>query len=167
MTDLNDNVFLDIDPDSNMYPNVNFDVNTADSLVTSNEYLTVQQYSDSFEMDKFDITMINYNTRSFHQNGQMFESFLSTNPFSHDIIILSETWNKSSNVQLCKIDGYNSFHSYRESRSGGVSVFSKNNYPCTQISYLSEVSENIEICVVAVNIRGFLIINIPPTRWYH
>ena len=152
----NSNNFDDIDPDRNMFAEHDFDQIFTNAQNTC-EYFTIQQYENSYVCSNSDISIINYNIRSFHKNGEAFESFLDSVPFKHDIIVLSETWNSRINVKLCKIEGYNAFHAYREGRSGGVSIFYRNIYKGIELSEFSEISENIETCVARVDVGNFLV----------
>ena len=53
--------------------------------------------------------------------------FLTSLNITPSIIVLTETWNKSEKINLCNIESYDGFHTYRnQMRSGGVSVFLRN-----------------------------------------
>ena len=68
--------------------------------------------------------LVNFNIRSFHSNGEAFSSLIELLSILPDIIVLTESWNNVSNVDMCNMDNYEGHHTYRDSgRGGGVSVF--------------------------------------------
>ena len=138
MLDFNDEQFIEIDPDIN-----NFNNNLGKcSMYTIDEFTNI--VSDNY------FTLMNFNIRSFHRNNQSLNAFL--NSFSNNnlhAIVLSETWNSNATVDLCSIEGYNSFHTYRQSsRGGGISIFTLNIFKSLKIDDISWCTENIESCVV-------------------
>ena len=162
--------FLDpIDPDFNLLGDYLITDPTNNDHQSSCKYYTLAQYNDCHQSSTLNCSLINYNIRSFHANGDNFNSFLETNQDSlPDFIILSETWNTPNNVQLCNIDGYTSHHAFRAagSRGGGISVLCKKKNQTSQLLH-SECSEHIESCIVKVkfNYTNVIIVGIyrPPS----
>ena len=138
MNDNNNEQFLEIDPDINNFDN---------SLGECNVY-TINEFGNVFSYEYF--TLINFNIRSFHRNSQTFNTFLeSVSNNNLHAIVLSETWNSLNTVDLCVIDGYNAYHTYRlNSRGGGISIFTLKLYRSLKINEISWCRENIESCVV-------------------
>lgn len=97
---------------------------------------------------ELNISIINYNIRSFHQNFETFEPILNLFDNPVDILVFSETWNNLSNFQLCKVQNYNSIHTMRENmRGGGVSIFCSNKFVMEKVDELSWCNSSIESCV--------------------
>lgn len=136
----------------NIDPDVHLDhVFTADS-----NYYTISEYENL--NNSCSLRIINFNIRSYNANYDTFESFLNSITLKHDIIILTETWNTKETVDMCKIDGYNSFHTFRtESKGGGVSVFSLNTYQTNKIDHLSLCNFYFETCVTKLKVGQNLI----------
>lgn len=158
-----------IDPDDNffneLYPN-----STQES---GSKYYSCELFNDLDPCADYDLSLLNYNVRSFNSNGRIFETWLSYLSTAPKFVILTETWNLFETEQLCSLDGYESFHTYRESHGhsrggpgGGVSVFFKDNFIGEKIESLSYCSSTIESCVcrVVVNNCNVVIIGIyrPP-----
>ena len=69
------------------------------------------------------------------------------------IIILTETW--FSNENAWNLEGYASYNTIRPiRRSGGVSVFVKNNLVSNKLQNLCICNENIEICTVSIVVNN-------------
>ena len=81
------------------------------------------------------------------------DNFLSMFPDDNipDIFVFSETW-KDSNDPV-SIPGYEGYHSVREGRSGGVSVFVKGQIPSCKLENLSYVNNTIEMVRIYKNIH--------------
>ena len=138
-------------------------------------YYSIGEYCDLLSNydQNLNLSLINYNIRSFHANKDPFLGLLSSFPKTPEFIILTETWNTKFNVQLCSIDNFVNFHTYRESplltqpRGGGVSIFCRNNFSCSKIHELSKCTENIESCVVKISFKSRFMIVVglyrPPT----
>ena len=132
-----------IDPDINLF---------GDRHVPC-KYYTLEEYN-SFYQNNLDFSLLNYNVRSFHSDRLNFDSMLYSLPKKFDLIVLTETWNTSLNVDMCFIEGYNSFHTIRGTGGGGVSIFSLNSQNVTKIDQLSWCTEALETCVVKVQINA-------------
>ena len=149
---------LHIDPDDNYYS------------------LIAQESCQYFTLDEFSVvpnnvdncSILNYNIRSFNANGATFEAMLDSVETDYDCIIITETWNTAENLELCRLDGFSSSHTYRQNlRGGGVSVFCSNRITMSDIEFLSRSEESIESCAVEFVLGGMKIIIIgiyrPPT----
>ena len=75
----------------------------------------------------YNLTLLNYNVRSFSSNGDSFCAFLANLVKMPDFIVLTETWVSPVTEPLCVIDGYTVVHTFRNNiRGGGVSIFHDN-----------------------------------------
>ena len=94
------------------------------------EYLTVSDFNDRMDgSNKYSI--FNYNVRSFCKNFDPFMGIFSEGNFP-DVMVFTETWFEPDTTQ--SIPGYQAYHSIRVgSRSGGVSVYVKNNFNSKQL----------------------------------
>lgn len=128
------------------------DIHVFNAITDDCEYSTVHEYNNS---QTSSIKLINFNIRSFNANFTYFEGFLNSIQFSHDFVVLTETWNSTDSVNLCKIDNYFGFHTVRSgNRSGwgGVSIFCLNSYSSQKLENLSVSNIFIETCVVRTKI---------------
>ena len=66
-----------------------------------------------------------------------------------DAFILTETWYDGSSPIV--IPGYIGYHSIRIGRSGGVSVFVKNQIPSSKVDEHSYTNESLEICTIKIS----------------
>lgn len=157
-TSLADQFHDSIDPDTNyfncLYEN---DIGSNQS-----NYLSIADYNLSCENSPDTFRIMAYNIRSFTANSEsMFAMFSSDKSFP-DVLNLNETWYKENTCQ--EINGYSGYHVTRtgHQRSGGVSVYVKNKYDSTNITQLSFVNENIEICTVKITVgnRSYFILAI-------
>ena len=135
-------LFADVDLDNLASPSENYQYFSIDDL-------------NAETFDECNLSLLNYNLRSFNTNSDSFLAFLKTLNFEFDFILLSETWNTSNTVNLCTIDNYSAFHTFRQNlRGGGVSIFCKSVYEVSKIDSLSSCTEDSEFCVVKVNYFG-------------
>ena len=113
MSIFNEDQLNDIDPDIVLNLNAN-----------ECKYFTVHDFNASFGAVKDNYFMLNLNIQSFHAKQSIFEAFLGSLCIPCNTLVLTETWNDSSYVHLCKIDNYEAEHTFRTtSRGGGVSIF--------------------------------------------
>ena len=140
------NSLNDIDPDTNF---LNFEQSNS-----SCKYQTLQEFTTNFLSNEnfYNFFLINFNIRSFPRNHDHLEAFLDCLPKFPDVLVLTETWNSSQNLNLCKISNFEGTHVYRSGtqRSGGVSIFISNQYKFEQIPSLCFVNEVMEVCAVSV-----------------
>ena len=129
-------ILYDVDPDVHYF---------GSDLQQSN-YYSVDQYKDLCYDSKSFISIINYNIRSFSANSDSMISMFSSSSFP-EILTLTETWFNEDNLE--DISGYSSFHITRKlRRSGGISIFVKQDISAIQIPHLSFSNETIEVCTV-------------------
>ena len=88
------------------------------------------------------------NIRSFNHNLDTFLC-LFDNIEMPDFFIFSETWHDSNTPVM--IPGYKSYHTIRPGRSGGISIFIKNNINSCHVENLSFTNDSIEICTVKIS----------------
>lgn len=112
------------------------------------QYISVDEFNTSVS-DTNNFHIFNQNIRSFAKNFDDLSVFLRELNVDIDIIVLTETW--FSNLNLCDIEGYVSYHSFRsESRGGGVSIFVRNDIKASHIQEKSYVTDSIECCTVEI-----------------
>ena len=138
----------------------NFEDGSSDSVCN---YYSIQECCDLLkgEHDNLDLFLVNYNIRSFHANTDSFSTLLSSFQMQPNFIILTETWNTHNTINMCSLENYYGFHTYREgpnARGGGVSIFSRDNLSCSKITELSLCNENIESCAIKINFGGKFIL---------
>ena len=107
-------------------------------------YYTVDSYNNILE--SFNLTLMNYNIRSFRKNSVNFISFLDTLRDLPNFIVVTETWNNFITVDLCEIPNYKGIHTVRESNGGGCSLFFRSNLKVEKIDRLSPCNDDIEVC---------------------
>ena len=91
---------------------------------------------------------MNFNIRSFHANGDEFGAVLNCFKIKPQVLILTETWNTSDTISLCRFDGLEGVHTFRtDRRGGGVSVFSNENFRLVKLDEISVCTDSIESCV--------------------
>ena len=157
---LNNNDLSDIDPDRNLLSNISSSCN----------YYTLGEYDSilSNERDKPTFRLINLNIRSFHNKSDSFTVFLSNFSKSPNAIVLTETWNTKNNLKFCTLEGFSSFHTFRDSTypGGGVSIFCKNGVSGEKVEEFCFCFDFLETCVVRLKFysSAYIIIGIyrPP-----
>ena len=120
------NILTEVDPDINhFHPNFNFEIHSIDS------------FKNKQDIDNRSLKIIHHNARSLMSLNRIdeYDIFFKKvkNPF--DILIFTETWLTPNKTELCKFDGFQSFHLYRptdnhidfKTRGGGISMFIKEN----------------------------------------
>ena len=149
-----------------IFENIDPDLNLLNTLVPhgSCKYFSVSDFCNlNLKNDHF--SLLNYNVRSFHKNGSNFQAMMDSLNVNFKCIVLSETWNNETNLQLCKLRGYKEFHIYRPkghvySTSGGISIFCELNIPAVLNTTLSFCNADIEVCVVDLvyNKENFIVV---------
>lgn len=66
------------------------------------------------------------------------------------IFVLTETW-FTEDFQA-SITGYNSYHSIRTQRSGGVSIYVSDALKSRKLDHFSYVDETIEVCTTEIDL---------------
>ena len=92
--------------------------NTTDNILNSADfnsvpdascnYFTVSEYNSSAE--NFNVSFLNCNIRSFHSNGELYETFISSLRPEPSFVVYTETWNTPSNFSLCKMPNFTGLH---------------------------------------------------------
>ena len=95
MNDQFDFILNSIDPVDNHY-NFLADVEC--------KYYSVDELNQSFDYNSHTFSILHFNIRSYLKNYDEFIALLSENK-KYDIIVLTETWLKPHNVDLCKLSG--------------------------------------------------------------
>ena len=129
-------------------------------------YYSVSNFNHSFTDLNNDLTLCNYNIRSFNVNFDNFEGFLHALRCKLNLIVLTET--RFSAGYGRDIGGYSGHHVGRVGGAGGgVSVYSDPLLRANKIDHLSFVNGNIESCVInfTTNHRNFTVVGIyrPPS----
>ena len=136
-------------PDANYYNDL---FNSVNSHAQSNNY-NVEQFGNYIATQDpiSNMLIINYNIRSFHKNSDEFSCFLSALRREPDILVLTETWLSSENMNVATIAGYEAVHRVRENaRSGGVSIFYRDGMKVDKVPDLSISNQNIESCTIDI-----------------
>ena len=134
-----------IDPDSNYY-----DILSREHVFSIHEsigsYASFYQYAQN---SKNLITVFNQNIRSFNKNLDPFLCMFSEDHMP-DVFIFSETWHDLNSPVF--IPGFTGYHTIRNTgRSGGVSIFVRNDFSSCKIDELSFSSISLEICTVKIS----------------
>ena len=129
-----------------MFDNGNYDTFIDNCVkLNSNNFMTIPRSNKN--------VLFNYNIRSYHRNSDEFFGIMQQFGTMPDIFCLTETWfNEQTQAD---IDGYNSFHAFREQRNGGgTSIFVKSKYDAALMSETTFVSDVLEVCTVKAKVCG-------------
>ena len=149
-------VLLDrIDPDDNYYENIG-----PENFGNISQYIAVSDFNSLASRSNF-FTIINYNIRSFNANSDTFFSMLNSDVMP-EIYVFTETWFTEENK--VNLNNYKSYHVLRLSgqRSGGVSIFVRDDLVSNLVTDLCISNSTIECCTVEVRIneKQYLIVGI-------
>ena len=110
-----DNRLNDFDPDENIFNEHDY---------TSN-YYTISEFNTKFEnLSEGNYLLLKENIRNFNTTGEHFNNFRVSLKLSPIFVILSETWDTQNDLDLCILQTYRGFHTYRSNmQSGDISVF--------------------------------------------
>ena len=133
-----------LDPDENYFEQIN------DS--NHSKYFTAHEFSSEFCVSPKKLVILNINIRSFFKNIDNTIAFLQSLACDPDILVLTETWLDRDSVEFANIDGYEGFHTLRDGRSGGVSVFCSKTLKCKQLAKFSISNAEIESCCVQISL---------------
>ena len=115
---------LDNDPDIQFYNEINNNYK-CDYILEDNFNSACEKLS----MKSNNFSLIHLNIRSMSKNSEKFVAYISNLQIDFDIICMTETWLKQTNIELQGIDSYVHISQYRASRpGGGVSVFLKEHF---------------------------------------
>ena len=116
-------------------------------------YYSLKEFDDLAFVKDF--TVLNYNIRSFRRNFEHFSDEFGFERFPC-VLTLTETWTSNDcDASIYDIPGYQAFHTIRDGRSGGVSIYVKNNLKCSFVPNLSYCTVFIEICSVEIKFGSF------------
>ena len=140
------------------------DTNLIESFFSNNyrDYVTISEFSRA-SVDPGHFSLLNYNIRSFHKNGSVLETLQNSLNYNFNCLTITETWNNEKYLELCHLNSYKAFHTYRPQNhtytvSGGVSIFCDHNLESSKIENLSYCSDDLESCVVETLFNGLKII---------
>ena len=109
----------------NLDPEINFNLNN-----DACNYYTINNFNMSFSSDSDKYFLLNQNIQSFNSKQTVFEAFLESFNIQFHAIVLSETWNDSTNIKLCAIENFEPIHTHRirppghhGGIGGGISIF--------------------------------------------
>ena len=141
--DLNEHL-LDLDPDIHYF----------DTTCSENQNFSTFESIDDFFSENVSLndcpntlSIFCQNIRSFERNLDIFLGLFPHDKMP-DIFIFSETWHREN--RPLNIPGFIGYHTIRNGRAGGVSIFIKSQFSSSMISKFSYANENIEICTVKV-----------------
>ena len=140
----NNDQFDDFDPDSNY-----FDDLIADNHVSS----SYNSMEDFYNNNPITLQEANYlsifsqNIRSFNKNLDSFLLLFEEDNMP-DAFVFSETWYDSFVPTI--IPGYTGYHTVRDGRSGGVSVFIKSHINSEKFQNLCYANDSVEVCIIKV-----------------
>ena len=150
-----------MDPDNNFLNNL---FGTTDSNEQS-PYFTVEQLNKLDDSPR-SFSVINVNIRSYRYHIDEYLAFLQSLTLEFKVLVFTESW-LNSDDSITPINCYIGYHTFREGRGGGVSVFCDQSYSSEKINRLSFVNDNMESCVVRIrhNNQSVFIIGIyrPPS----
>ena len=122
-------------------------------------YFTIDEFNSSFDDNAGNYLILNQNLQSFNAKKTAFEGFLDSLSVQFHTMLLTETSNETKYLNLCKIDNFDSEHTYRDSAhrssggiGGGVSIFANSSlYYIKKIDELSICNSTIETCVARIS----------------
>ena len=133
-----------LDPDINHFDNFS-DL----SNVSMCNYISMSDFNRKIQNYNNGITIINFNIRSFSANFDGFISCFKNFDSIPDIMVLTETWFKENSLK--EVNYFKDYHTVRSShRSGGVSIYVKDNLNSKKMENLSFCTPFIEICTVEI-----------------
>ena len=143
ITDLEyDEHVLNFDPEENYYEPILRENHTFATYSSIDNFLDKNPVTSE---DSNFVSIFCQNIRSLDRN---LDSFLNLFPHDNmpDILILSETWHNLNTP--VNIPGYTGYHTVRDGRAGGVSIFVKSQIPSCFIEKFSYANIHIEICTI-------------------
>ena len=144
MTESENNFDENFDPDSNY----DFFAQNIDSICNC---VTLSEFKNNFSDCNTSLSILNYNIRSFDRNFDSFSCGFSPHNMPN-ILCFTETWFAPSLTS--EIPGYVGHHVTREGRSGGVSIYVKQQINSKILCNLSYATSTIEVCTVEVCIKN-------------
>ena len=159
MTKISD-IMSGIDPDIN---HTSFRQNE-----NSCEMYNFDTFISKFASQNSDLAVLSFNVRSYFKNFDEFYFMLSQSKLKFDIIVLTETWCSSNDVQLCHVEGYRGYHCFRKDKcGGGVSIFITESLKSDSLDF-NICNNNVECLGVTIKLPDSDTLNVvgiyrPPT----
>ena len=89
-------------------------------------------------------SIIHINARSFIHNHENIENYIYELTCKCNIIIISESWMKETDIGNYELCNYNAFHTIRKNKRGGVvSIFVKNSFKSQVLNNLRKSIDNL------------------------
>ena len=117
-------------------------------------YKTEISINDSLIQQNSSLKMIHFNIRSLRKNFNHLTEFLNLFNFNYDIIAITETWLKESDINNFDIPGYNVQHLYRQTKpGGGVAIYLKDHISFNLIANLTTCTDIAENLFLSIDIN--------------
>ena len=128
---MNLDLLENLDPETNHFREL-FDTHQTG---IADKYYNLDQFNRNIHINKTDISIIHYNTRSLLPKTDQLCSQIDQLGNNFDLICICETWLSPATESLATLDGFSPFHLTRQSghHGGGVSIYSKSNLKATLI----------------------------------
>lgn len=139
----------------NLDPDIHYLEGLFDSIEASQQslYINVTEMNKLLSEHNEYLSFLNYNIRSFNANSDSFFSMFSHQNIIPNILCLTETWFKTDSTE--EIEGFSSSHVIRPSiRSGGVSLYVKNELKFHTISMFCRADINIEVNCIEISLQN-------------
>lgn len=116
---------------------------------------------------KIGLSSFHLNIRSARHKEDELSILLNEFAFDFDVIMLTETW-YSSDTEVYRRDGYNSFFLNRPNKQGGgIEILIKNNLECEIIPELSLLTEDFECLCLKSRKYIYCVIYRPPNGQFN
>jgi len=121
------------------------------------QYTSIDEFNSELYRNVNGLVVLHLNVRSFNKNSDCFCLFIGKLAVMPDVLVFTETWFSSDTVT--ELDGYNSYHVYRnERRGGGVSIYVKRKYNTSAIKDWSFIGFDFEINSVRISVDSTRVI---------
>ena len=132
----------------------------SESLISNSSNCRYFSINDQIGLPSSSLNIIHLNVRSANSNLDEFFLLLSEMKLSFHIIILTETWLRSTDEWI-DIPGYHAYHNIRSNRKGGgVSILVSNSIASNAVPNLTlsnDIFENVGITLKINNILIYII----------
>ena len=133
-----------------MFSAVYEDLDTFESL-SNCSYYSVDSFNEVFSQDSSkNYFIFHHNIRSFRRNSDELFAYIDLLKVKFQVLVFTETWFSRDNI--IEIDGYKSYHSFRNEKiGGGVSVYVTDTLVSLGLDDLTINNEVIETCCVKIS----------------
>ena len=115
------------------------------------QYYDYEELHNIFNIYDNNFSILHLNARSIISNNDKIMNMLDTIGFKFSIIIITETWLNTNNINLFNINEYNSKHTIRKNgRGGGVSIHILDNLKYDIIDNLCYSNNVCEIATIKI-----------------